>query len=102
MRLENYELTAIKSCFLANFPKSDQLWLFGSRVDNQQKGGDIDLYIETQIEDAGLVVTKKLDFLADLFDYIEEQKVDVVINRVNYAPMLEIYKEAKAKGVRLI
>lgn len=102
MRLEEYELTAIKSSFLANFDKSDQLWLFGSRVDDEQKGGDIDLYIETQIEDVDLVVEKKLNFLADLFDYIEEQKVDIVINRVNYAPILEIYKEARSKGVRLI
>lgn len=102
MRLEKDELAAITSCFVANFKKGDQLWLFGSRVDDQQKGGDIDLYIETQIEDANLVVKQKLEFLAKLLDIIEEQKIDVVINRIAHSQPLAIYKEAKSKGVRLV
>ncbi|HFU77888.1 MAG TPA: nucleotidyltransferase domain-containing protein, partial [Epsilonproteobacteria bacterium] len=45
MRLLQSEADAIKSTFLALF-HSGKIYLFGSRVDDSKKGGDIDLFLE--------------------------------------------------------
>ncbi|SMM99264.1 DNA polymerase, beta-like region [uncultured Candidatus Thioglobus sp.] len=50
MRLSNTEINAIKRCSAEFFPNSE-VFLFGSRVDDDKKGGDIDLYIETRLYD---------------------------------------------------
>ena len=44
MRLTTYQQQAIKKHFLKIF-KEGEIYLFGSRVDNSAKGGDIDLYL---------------------------------------------------------
>ncbi len=102
MRLTNYQLQSIKSAFLKNFTPQDHIWLFGSRVDEGQKGGDLDLYIEVANLDADVVAQKKISFLVDLKKMIGDQKIDVVINHLNHSAHLLIYDEAKNNGVKLI
>ncbi len=46
MRLQNFEIEAIKSTAQLMFGKQTMVTLFGSRVEDDKKGGDIDLYIE--------------------------------------------------------
>ena len=43
--LSDRKLKAIIQSFKMNFLKEDHLWLFGSRVDFNRKGGDIDLLL---------------------------------------------------------
>jgi len=50
MRLSSFEQNSIITNFKNYFPNS-KLYLFGSRADNTKKGGDIDLYIETTIDE---------------------------------------------------
>ena len=45
MRLTEKEVKIIKESFAKFFQKEDSLWLFGSRVDDTKKGGDIDRHI---------------------------------------------------------
>ena len=45
MRLTRYEIDAIKNCFIQVF-SAGQIYLFGSRTDDTEKGGDIDLYLK--------------------------------------------------------
>jgi predicted nucleotidyltransferase len=47
MRLNQKQLTSIKTNFNNCFDNG-KIYLFGSRVDDTKKGGDIDLYISTQ------------------------------------------------------
>jgi hypothetical protein len=42
MRLTNYEITSIKESFHQIFD-TGKIYLFGSRIDDSLKGGDIDL-----------------------------------------------------------
>ena len=80
MRLSEYEQQAIKEAFSAVF-EHGTLYLFGSRVDDAKKGGDIDLYIEPQ--DTSTLAKKKIAFLVDLKQRMGERKIDVVIDRGN-------------------
>lgn len=43
MRLLNYEIDSIKKTFFEIF-ENGNIYLFGSRVDDSLKGGDIDLF----------------------------------------------------------
>ncbi len=54
--------------------------MFGSRVDDNKRGGDIDLYIETNYTDLSFVAQKEISFLTDLTKVIGDQKIDVIIN----------------------
>lgn len=47
MRLTPHELHSIRS-LLRKTDAQGQAWLFGSRADDNRKGGDIDLYFEPQ------------------------------------------------------
>ena len=95
MRLTDKEIKAIKSNFKEIF-ESGKIYLFGSRVDDTKKGGDIDLYIQT--DDKDNLTKKKIDFLVALKREIGEQKIDVVISRDINRP---IEQEALTKGVVL-
>ena len=96
MRLTNDEIQAIKKAFKETF-KDGRIYLFGSRVDDTKRGGDIDLYLVPN-EKFDNEQEKKIDFLIKLDEYIGEQKIDVIIakdkNRL-------IEKEALEYGVKL-
>ena len=51
MRLTHSEIATIIQQKDAVFGKNSKIYLFGSRVDNAQKGGDIDLYIKAENKD---------------------------------------------------
>ncbi len=95
MRLKHKEIEAIVSTFEEVF-KSGSIYLFGSRVDDALRGGDIDLYIDT--DDKDNLFEKKISFLVSLKRKIGEQKIDVVISRDKSRA---IEKEALNKGVKL-
>lgn len=78
MRLTEYQQQAIVRCFANTFGQG-KLYLFGSRTDNSQKGGDIDLYVIPVSADS--LAQKKIEFLAGLKREIGEQKIDLVIKR---------------------
>lgn len=102
VRLSQTTLDSINQVFRKHFLHDDELWLFGSRVDEEKKGGDIDLYIETDVADYGIAFEKKISFLCDLKQEIGEQKIDVVLSLRSSNIDLPIYRVAKSEGVRLI
>ncbi len=102
MRLTDHQLKEIKTAFAAYFFWGDTLWLFGSRTDDAQKGGDIDLYIETTCNDTMLAEEKKLKFLVLLQRSLGEQKIDVVLNILTRKKTLPIYEEAQKNGILLM
>ncbi len=95
MRLKKIEIKTIKKSFIETF-KSGEIYLFGSRIDYDKRGGDIDLYI---IPDTNINLTKKkIDFLVSLKKILGEQKIDVVIDR---GKDRVIDKIAKSEGILL-
>jgi predicted nucleotidyltransferase len=77
MRLKENEIIQIKKSFESVF-QTGKIYLFGSRIDDTKKGGDIDLFLE--IEDKTNLFEKKIKFLAKLKIKIGDQKIDVVFN----------------------
>jgi predicted nucleotidyltransferase len=78
MRLSEHTKMSIIAVFEQIFQKG-AIYLFGSRVDDQQKGGDIDLFVVPESLDN--MANKKIAFLVLLKQMIGEQKIDVVIDR---------------------
>jgi len=74
MRLTSFEITKIKEIVHRYVPKA-LVYIFGSRVDDSKKGGDIDILI---IDDEKVNLDLKLEIIVDLNLEIAEQKYDVV------------------------
>ncbi|WP_440616750.1 nucleotidyltransferase domain-containing protein [Cysteiniphilum sp. 6C5] len=98
MRLTEYEIKAIKSSFLEVFG-TGSVYLFGSRVDDNKRGGDIDLYIvPNEALSRDQLLEKKINFLVSVKSLIGEQKIDVII-ATDESRLIE--QEALTKGVKL-
>jgi predicted nucleotidyltransferase len=82
MRLSRFEIDSIKTLSIHHFGHGTEVFLFGSRVDNLKKGGDIDLFIKNKNE-ALLTIDAKVHFLAELKRMIGNQKIDVVFDNAN-------------------
>lgn len=95
MRLNKYYIDSIKTTFHSIFEEGN-IYLFGSRVDDTKKGGDIDLYIEVENKDN--LFDKKIKFLSKLKQKIDNQKIDVIFNE---DPSRLIEREAKKWAIAL-
>lgn len=102
MRLTEPQVDAICASAVKHFGQSTQVWLFGSRVDDRSKGGDIDLYIEPEIADPTELVDAKLHFLIELHKKLGQQKIDVVIRRAEFTEDSPIFRIARETGVQLL
>ncbi len=72
MRLSKQYQHTIKKYFQEFFGTGD-IYLFGSRVDDFKKGGDIDLYLV--LDDNSKLFEKKLKFLSRVKKELGEQKM---------------------------
>ncbi|WP_457599191.1 nucleotidyltransferase domain-containing protein [Hydrogenimonas sp.] len=97
MRLEAWETTAIKECLQKAFGERAKVFLFGSRVDDTKRGGDIDLYvaIEPLPEDWR---QRRSGFWKCLQERLGEQKIDIVVAR---DPDAAIERIARRDGIEL-
>jgi len=79
MRLNEKSAATIKEAAKTYFDENTRVYLFGSRADDSKKGGDIDLYVETEV--SGNLLKRKLRMLAMLHKVLGEQKIDIVVKR---------------------
>lgn len=101
MRLSEPDAECIRAGVLSRFGEKSAVWLFGSRVRDDLRGGDIDLYIEPEIQDSARIVDAKLALLVDLHKRLGERKIDIVIRREAGGMELPIHKIARDTGIRL-
>lgn len=59
---------------------SFKVFLFGSRVNDKKKGGDIDLLLQVLPNDFSSVVNKKYQLRFDLEEVLGDQRVDLTIS----------------------
>ena len=63
MRLSTDQIQAIRQAATAAFGKGTSVWLFGSRVDDAKKGGDIDLLVCPQAHTAEDATVRQQGFM---------------------------------------
>ncbi len=96
IRLKEQQQQTIKQLARELF-NSSYVKIFGSRADVHQKGGDIDIYIQTdQKKD---ILKSKIVFLREFEKLFGEQKVDLLID--NGTKRKEIFEIAKKEGIAL-
>ena len=93
MRLKNSEIEIIQKAIHSVDPKAS-IYLFGSRVDDSLKGGDIDLVVLSTT----LTYGDKIKIKKQLFEEMEEQKIDLIIARDTTDPFVRLALE---QGERL-
>lgn len=99
MRLTQEQINDIVRLTHQHIHPQARIWLFGSRTDDNARGGDIDLYIETPpLDDPGLA---KIHLRLALEDVWGECKVDLVLHQQNN-PELPIHVIARTEGVQLV
>jgi predicted nucleotidyltransferase len=99
MRLTELQQTIIKQETRLIFGDNARVYLFGSRLDDNAKGGDIDLFIESAIAIDGAVL-KTLQLNSQLQQAFGLQKIDIVFYAPNYT-WQAIHAIAKQQGILL-
>jgi len=97
MRISDQEKFLFIQYAKKHFGNQMHLYLFGSRIDDDKKGGDIDLFLDSKID---ITMQQQINFIADSYQYITSRKLDLVVK----SPNLEnrpIYDTAKAEGILL-
>jgi uncharacterized protein len=98
MRLNRRDIQAIKQVATTIFGESATVRLFGSRTDDQKKGGDIDLLIQCNQPVSRMDLYQlKIQFLVQLKKAIGDQKIDVLID--NGQQNSPIVHDAYMKGI---
>jgi uncharacterized protein len=95
MRLTHAQIETIRKAAHQNFGEDAAVWLFGSRVDDAKRGGDVDLYVET---------TRINTLMSALRCKIAiEDSLDLPVDLIVKEPGKEkpIFNLAKAQGVPL-
>lgn len=99
MRITDYQKNKIKKTALEVFGTGASVYLFGSRIDDTKKGGDIDIFIECEKEYNSF--KNELIFISKLTESIGEQKIDLVIKSREAKDEREIVYEIFRNGILL-
>lgn len=100
MRLQQKEQEAIAQAAREAFSPGTAVFLFGSRVDDAKRGGDIDLFVEApdSMSPAELVA-RRTRFVARLYRALDEQRIDVVIAAGGQRDPRPVVASAKRTGI---
>jgi predicted nucleotidyltransferase len=99
MRLRPQDITAIRTAIYATAPDAGAIRLFGSRLDNNARGGDIDLMVdfENPVENPA-VLSARLAVQASRAVF--NRKVDIILRAPNLTSS-SIHQIALDEGVVL-
>ena len=103
MRLTPQQAAIIRDTAREVFGADARVWLFGSRVDDSKRGGDIDLLIETcdRLAPAEMV-QRRTRYAARLYRSLGEQRIDMVITARGEPDARPVVAEAQHHGILLV
>jgi predicted nucleotidyltransferase len=93
MRITNAEKKALTEA-VRQVDRDARIWLFGSRVDDTKKGGDIDIAILSP----KIRLSERMGIRRNITDSIGEQKIDLVVSADGQDPF---FRMAVETGVRI-
>lgn len=96
MRLSEDQIEQIRKIARNIFGDDVRVVLFGSRVDDEARGGDIDLLIDSP-KKGRMNFENKIEFLTSLKLSIGDQKIDVIYNKSVDKGSSGIADEARSK-----
>ncbi|MBI3773638.1 MAG: nucleotidyltransferase domain-containing protein [Gammaproteobacteria bacterium] len=99
MRLTQNQAEIIGNAARYMFGSTASVYLFGSRVDDAQRGGDIDLYIELP-EIVPQRLEKTLRLQAELKKQLGDRKIDIIVKDAGMDEQ-PIHRVAKTQGIAL-
>ena len=94
------EINAIKNAVARYFSADARVYLFGSRVDDEKKGGDIDLLVESALTGEKLQEAR-LNTMSRIQLALGDQKIDIVAMKSVKNPISLIQAEAVRTGRQL-
>lgn len=97
MRLTPEQMAHIHQAVGFHFSGATSIWLFGSALNDQARGGDVDLYIEPSAPLPTNLLLARQALERDLERRLR-RPVDVVIGR---EPLTAFMRQAKSEGQRL-
>ena len=97
MRLEQKTIEKIIQYKLLYFGSESKLYLLGSRVDDNKRGGDINLYLETQND---ISTQQQVEFLTSIYKNVTQRKIDLLIKNPLEIDK-PIFHTAKKEGLLL-
>ena len=100
MRLTKVQIDTIKKLAVKHFGQETTVYLFGSRTDENKKGGDIDLFVQCADESA-LTLEAKIHFLAEMKTKIGNRKIDVVFDNAMTRQKKNFYRSVNRHKVAL-
>ena len=79
------------------FGDDSKLYLFGSRIYDDKKGGDIDILLESM---HNVDMQVQVNFLRDIYKNVTERKVDLIV-KTPFTKDRPIFHTAKREGILL-
>ncbi|WP_176374249.1 nucleotidyltransferase domain-containing protein [Desulfuromonas acetexigens] len=101
MRLTPREIEVLKEVAAEVFGPQVRLFLFGSRLDDARRGGDVDLYVTGFVRPLAEQLDAKLQFLVKAKERLGEQRIDVVFAAGSGESLTPIQQMAEKTGVPL-
>ncbi len=101
MRLSQQQIEILKQIAAEVFGPQVKLLLFGSRIDDTQRGGDIDLYVSGYNQTTLRQFEAKLRFLVKAKLALGEQRIDLVFSPGDQQSPQAIQIEAERTGIAL-
>jgi len=100
LRLSDYEIKIIKETAKKYFGENCKVLTFGSRTKLEKRGGDIDIFIETNLPISD-IARNRVKFLAELDFKIGEQKIDLVVFNPKLMEKELIHEIALSEGIEI-
>jgi len=103
VRFSPHEIQAIRSAATEALWPGTRVCLFGSRVDDAARGGDIDLLVQPPVApEAADGVARRQRLVARLYRLLEERRIDVVLDSPVPGPGEPFAHAARRRAVELV
>jgi predicted nucleotidyltransferase len=99
MRLTSEQIEAIKQTAISVLGAESRVILFGSRADDAQKGGDIDLLFETDhlVDNRATTIGA---LYVGLIRKLGDRKIDIILKDIA-TPTASVLETARQTGIQL-